>query len=134
MLIIYYSLFIWNSYTVVQSLRCVWLFVSPWTATRQAPLSFTISQSLLIYVAHVHWVGEEIQPFHPLSPLLILPSIFPSIRVFSNESALWIRWPKYWSFIYVKFIHGAYLFITWYLVKLKFNQWAIFLFAESGNH
>ena len=48
---------------------------------------------------HVHWVGDAIQPSHPLfSPLLLLLSIFPSIRVFSNESALLIRWPKYWSF------------------------------------
>ena len=48
--------------------------------------------------AHVHWVGDAIQPSHPLYPLLLRPSIFPSIRVFSNESALCIRWPKYWSF------------------------------------
>jgi len=47
---------------------------------------------------HVRWVGNAIQPSHPLCPLLLLPSIFPSIRVFSNESALHIRWPKYWSF------------------------------------
>ena len=47
---------------------------------------------------HVHWVGDAIQPSHPLSPLLLLPSIFPSIRVFSNESVFHIRWPKYWSF------------------------------------
>ena len=47
---------------------------------------------------HVHQVGDAIQPSHPLSSLLLLPSIFPSIRVFSNESALCIRWPKYWSF------------------------------------
>ena len=47
---------------------------------------------------HVHWVGDAIQPSHPLSPLLLLPLIFPGIRVFSNESALLIRWPKYWSF------------------------------------
>ena len=46
----------------------------------------------------VHWVGDAIQPSHPLSSLLLLPSTFPSIRVFSNESALGIRWPKYWSF------------------------------------
>ena len=46
----------------------------------------------------VHWVGDAIQPSHPLSSFLLLPSIFPSIRVFSNESALRIRWPKYWSF------------------------------------
>ena len=47
---------------------------------------------------HVHWVGDAIQPSHPLSLLLLLPSVFPSIRVFSNESALHIRWLKYWSF------------------------------------
>ena len=45
-----------------------------------------------------HWVSDAIQPSHPLSPLLLLPLIFPSIRVFSNESVLHIRWPKYWSF------------------------------------
>ena len=47
---------------------------------------------------HVHWVDDAIKPSHPLSPLLLLPSIFPSIRVFSNESALCTRWPKYWRF------------------------------------
>ena len=47
---------------------------------------------------HVHWVSDVIQPCHPLHSLLLLPSIFPSIRVFSNESAPRIRWPKYWSF------------------------------------
>ena len=47
---------------------------------------------------HVHWVGDAIQPSHLLSSLLFPPSIFPSIRIFSNESALYVRWPKYWSF------------------------------------
>ena len=47
---------------------------------------------------HVHWVSDAIQPSHPLSSPILLPSIFPSIRVFSNESTLCIRWPKYWSF------------------------------------
>ena len=47
---------------------------------------------------HVHWVHDAIQPSYPLFPLLLLPSIFPSIRVFSNESTLRMRWPKYWSF------------------------------------
>ena len=47
---------------------------------------------------HVHWVSDAVQPSHPLSSLLLLPSIFLSIKVFSNESALHIRWPKYWSF------------------------------------
>ena len=71
-------------------------FVTPWTAARQAFLSFTISQSLLELMSI-----ESVMPSNHLilcRPLLLLPSIFPSIRVFSNESALHIRWPKYWSF------------------------------------
>ena len=56
------------------------------------------SPSLEFAQTHVHRVGEAIQPSHPLSTLLHLPSIFPSIRVFSNESAFCIRWPNYWSF------------------------------------
>ena len=47
---------------------------------------------------HIHWFNDTIQPAHPLCPLLLLPSVFPSIRTFSNELALWIRWPKYGSF------------------------------------
>ena len=81
---------------VVQSLSPVWLFATPWTATRQASLSFTISQTLLKLMPI-----ESVMPSSHLvlcHPLLLLPSIFPSIRVFSNESALRIRCPKYWSF------------------------------------
>ena len=72
------------------------LFSTPWTAARQASLSFTISWSLLRLMSI-----EAVMPSNHLifcRPLLLLPSIFPSIRVFSNESALCIRWPKYWSF------------------------------------
>ena len=72
------------------------LFVTPQTAAHQASLSFTISWSLLKLMSI-----ESMMPFNHLIlcyPLLLLPSIFPSIRVFSNESALCIRWPKYWSF------------------------------------
>ena len=78
----------------VQSLSCVRLFVTPWTAARQASLSITNSWSLPKPVSF-----ELVMPSSYLSlcrPLL--PSVFPSIRVFSNESALRIRWPKYWSF------------------------------------
>ena len=81
---------------VVQSLSCVQLFVTPWTAARQSSLSFTISQSLLKLMS-IEWVIQT-QPSHPLSPLLLLPSIIPSIRVFSNESVLHFRWSKYCSF------------------------------------
>ena len=70
------------------------LYPTPWTAIWQTSLSFTISWSLLKLV---HWFSDAIEPSHSLSPLL-LPSVFPSIRVFSNESSLHIRWPKYWSF------------------------------------
>ena len=55
-------------------------------------------QLLELAQTHIHWVGDAIQPSYPLSPLLLLPSIFLSIRVFSNESVLHIKWPKYWSF------------------------------------
>ena len=55
-------------------------------------------QLLELAQTHIHQVGDAIQPSHQLSPLLLLPSVSPSIRVFSNESALHIRWPKYWSF------------------------------------
>ena len=75
---------------------CVSSSVTPWTAACQASLSFTISQSLLKLMSI-----ESVMPSKPLAlchHLLLLPSIFPSIRVFSKESALHIRWPKYWSF------------------------------------
>jgi len=70
--------------------------VTPWTAAHQASLSITKSQSLLKLMSI-----ESVMPSNHLvlcCPLLLLPSIFPSIRVFSNESVLHIRWPKYWSF------------------------------------
>ena len=80
----------------VQLLSCIRLFATPWTAAHQASLSITNSQSLPKSMSI-----ESVMPSNHLilcHPLLLLPSIFPSIRVFSNESALRIRWPKYWSF------------------------------------
>ena len=68
--------------------------MTPWTAARQASLSITNSWSLLKLLS----IESDIQPSHPLLSLLLLPPIFPSIRVFSNELVLPIRWPKYWSF------------------------------------
>ena len=70
--------------------------MTPWTAACQASLSIIISQSLLKFMS----IELMMPPNHlvPFCPLLLLPSIFPSIRVFSNESVLHIRWPKYWSF------------------------------------
>ena len=80
----------------LQSLSCVQLFATPRTAARQASLSITNSQSL-----HKLTSIESVMPSNHLNlcrPLLLLPSVFPSIRVFSNESVLHIKWPKYWSF------------------------------------
>ena len=81
---------------IVRLLSPVRLFVTPWVAAPQASLSFTISRGLLKLMS-----VELVMPAnHPIlcCPLLLLPSIFPSIRVFSNELALWVMWPKYWSF------------------------------------
>ena len=79
----------------VQSLSPVWLFVTPWTAARQASLSITNSRSLLKLMS----IESVMPPSHLiLCHPLLLPSVFPSIRVFSSESVLHIRWSKYWSF------------------------------------
>ena len=83
-------------FSSVQSLSYVWLFATPWTAERQASLSITNSWSSPKFMSI-----ESVMPSNHLiicRPLLLLLSVFPSIRVFSNESALHIRWPKYWNF------------------------------------
>ena len=81
---------------VVQSLSHVQLFAAPWTAAHQAPLSFTISWSLLIFRSiELVMISNHLILCRPF---LLLPSIFPSFSIFSNESALQIRWPKYQSF------------------------------------
>ena len=83
-------------FSSVQSLSRVWLFAMPWIAARQAFLSITNSQSSLRLTSI-----ESVMPSSHLNlcrPLLLLPPIPPSIRVFSNESTLHMRWPKYWSF------------------------------------
>ena len=85
-----------HQFSSLQSLSRVRLFATPWTAALQASLSITNSQSLPKLMSI-----ESVMPSSHLMlchPLLLLPSIFPSIRVFSNESVLHIRWPKYWSF------------------------------------
>ena len=83
---------------VVQLLSCVRLFVTPWTVARQTSLSLTISQSLLKLTSIELVISSN--HLNLCCPLLLLPSIFPSIRVFSNELGLHIRWPEYWSFNY----------------------------------
>ena len=89
--------FSWSfAVVVVQSFSHIWLFSTPWTAARQPPLSITNSRCLLKLTSI-----ESVMPSNHLilcHLLLLLPSIFPSMRVFPNESVLFIRWPKYWSF------------------------------------
>ena len=82
--------------SAVQSLSCVWLFAAPWTAACQPSLSITNTQSLPKLMSI-----ESVMPSNHLvlcHTLLLLPSVFPGIRVFSNETVLCIRWPQYWSF------------------------------------
>ena len=88
-----------QSLSPVQSLSCVWLFVTPWIVARQDSLSITNSQNLLKLMSI-----ESVMPSSHLilcHPLLLLSPIPPSIRVFSNESTLRMRWPKYWSFSFI---------------------------------
>ena len=83
-------------FLIVQLLHHIQLFVTPWTAALQASLPFTISQRLVTFMS-----TEQVMLSNHLIlcyPTLLLPSIFPSIRVFSNESAFHSRWPKFWSF------------------------------------
>jgi len=118
------QLCLWNFVVVmfssVQSLSRVWLFATPWIAARQASLSITNSRSSLRLTSI-----ESVMPSSHLilcRPLLLLPPIPPSIRVFSNESTLHKRWPKYWNFpiatfkenkkkwmVYIKFNHAIHL-------------------------
>ena len=94
-----FLLLVWHMnlhFSSVQSLSRVWLFATPWTAAHQASLSITNSQSLPKLMSI-----KSVMPSNHLilcHPLLLPPSIFPSIRLFSNKSTLHIRWPNYWSF------------------------------------
>ena len=101
-------------FAVVQSLSHVRLFMTPWTTAHQASLSFTISQSLLKLMSI-----ESVMPSNHLIlwyPLLLLLSIFPTIRVFSNESLLHIRWPKCWSFSFSISPSNEYSGMTYFRV------------------
>ena len=90
------ELTMWVQFSSIQPLSCIRLFATPWTAARQASLSNINSQSLLKLISI-----EPVMPSNHLilcCPLLLQPSIFPRIKVFSSELVLCIRWPKYWSF------------------------------------
>ena len=95
-----------SAIVVVQLLNHVQFFATPWTVARQASLSFTISWSFLKLMS----IESVMLSNHLIlcHPLLLLPSVFPSIRVFSNELALHIRWPKYWNFSFSISPFGEY--------------------------
>ena len=96
----------WNiQFSSVQSLSCVWLCNPMNRSTPGLPVLHHLPE---LAQTHIHWVGDAIQPSHPRGPLLLSPSIFPSIRVFLNESVLHIRWPKYWSFSFSSVLHNEY--------------------------
>ena len=125
-IIFYYSLLQDVEYSflcyiaVVQSLSCVQLFATPWTAAHQAFLSFTISWSLLELTSI-----ESVMPCSHLifcHPLLLLPSIFPSIRVFSNELGLHIRWSQDWSLSFSNTPSSAYSGLISFRINWFFNS------------
>ena len=110
---------------LVQSLSHARLFATPWTATCQASLSFTISWSLLRLLS-----VESVMPSNhssSVTPLHLLPWTSPSIRLFSNESALYIRWPKYWSFSFSISLPNEY---SW-LISFRMDWFD--LFAVQGT-
>ena len=121
-------------FSSVQSLIHVWLFVTPWTIACQASLSMTKPQSLLKLMSI-----ELMMPSNHLilyRPLLLLPSIFPSIKVFSNESVLHIRWPKYWSFSFSISHSNEYsglisLRIDWFALTATFERMQLEHFLTS---
>ena len=111
--------------TSVQSLSCVQLFVTPWTAALQASLSITNSQSLLKLMSI-----KSVMPSNHLilcRPLLLPPSVFPSIRIFSSESVLHIRLPKYWSFSFSISPSNEYSGL------ISFRMDWLYLLAVQGN-
>ena len=119
------------TFSSVQSLSRVQLFVTPWIATRQASLSITNSRSLLKLMSI-----KSVMPSKHLilcHALLFLPSIFPSFRVSSNESVLCIRWPKYWSFSFsISPSNGYSGLISWISIAMDRSPRNIFLF--DGEH
>ena len=115
-------------FSLLQSLSRVWLLDTPWTAVHQVSLSFTISQSLLKLLS----IEMVMPPNHPIlcCPLLHFLSIFASIRVFSNQSAFCIRWPKYCSFSWDKYSEYS-IFIPEYSGLISFRiDWLDLLAAQ----
>ena len=110
---------------IVQSLSCVQLFVTPWTAARQASLSFTLSWSLFKFMS----IESMMLSNHLILcfSLLLLLLVFSSIRVFSNELALHVRWPKYWNFSFSISLYNEYSGL------ISFRMDWLDLFAVQGT-
>ena len=130
---------IWSHimFSSVQSLSRVWLFVTLWTAALKASLFITNSRSSLKLPSI-----ESVMPSNNLilgRPLLLLPSIFPSIRVFASESVLYIRWPKYWSFSFSISLPNEYsglisFRIDWFdLLAIQVTLKSLFQIHKSNN-
>ena len=117
------------SVTMFETLH-VWNFATPWTTARQASLCFTISLSLLKLMSI-----ESVMPsnYLILCHLLLLPSIFPSIRVFSNESVLGIRWPNYWSFSFSIRPSDEYSGLTSFRIDLRAVQGTLKSFLQHHS-
>ena len=135
LLLIEVILFHWMSQSfVVQSLSHIWLFVTPRTAPHQASLSFIISQSWLKLIS----IESVMLSNHLIlcRPLLLLPSVFPSFRVFSSESALGIRWSKYWSFSSSPFNEvqmSMWSLETLLAIGITHLVWIIHIHFEQGS-
>ena len=115
----------------VQLLSRVWLFAVPWTAACQASLSFNISWSLLKLMS----IGSVMSSNHLIlcCPLLLLPSIFPSIRIFSSESNLCIRWPKCWSFSFSTSPSNEYSGLNTLIFIFFLNYFFIFYLVDNST-
>ena len=122
-------------FSSVQLLSYVWLFATPWIAARQASLSITNSRSSLKFTSI-----ESVMPSSHLTlcrPLLLLPSISPSIRVFSNELALPIKWPKYWSFSIIPSNEWSgliFIRINWFDLLLSKGLSRFFFSTTAWKH
>ena len=124
-------------FSSVHSLSRVWLFATPWIAARQASLSITNSQSSLKLTS----IESVMSTNHLIlcHPLLLLPSIFPGIRIFSNESALLMRWPKYWSFNFSISPSNEYLGlisfrIAWFVLLVSKGLSRVFSITTVWKH
>ena len=116
-------------FSSVAQLRPVRLFVTPWTAVYQASLSVTNSRSLLKLMSIALVTPSNHLIFY--HPFLLLPSIFPSIRVFSNESGLHIRWPQYWRFSFSISPSNEYSGLTIRKVKRQPSEWEKIIANEA---